>query len=79
MRFIPACAGNTSAPAEMIWYRAVHPRVRGEHLALIPPQLGVFGSSPRARGTLEKVFRSHLRDRFIPACAGNTLAHAWCR
>ena len=32
------------------------------------------GSSPRARGTPDALGRAQKVERFIPACAGNTLA-----
>ncbi len=71
-RFIPACAGNRTSRRPAISAHAVHPRVRGEqvavevvvqvHLRFIPACAGnrfvhafsvsgLFGSSPRARGT----------------------------
>ncbi len=72
MRFIPACAGNTAFD---LWKPApltVHPRVCGEHM---PPEVGMDlndGSSPRVRGTRGKAGNKKARNRFIPACAGNT-------
>ena len=71
-RFIPASAGNTS-PAPVVFNRPpVHPRERGEHIAVEPVGWGDYGSSPRARGTLTP--REHIcgEFRFIPASAGNT-------
>ena len=73
-RFIPACAGNTRYRAASPSPRSVHPRVRGEHrlsrlLAWFFP-----GSSPRARGTHDRVGEGEHQLRFIPACAGNTRA-----
>ncbi len=71
-RFIPAYAGNTPI-ADIIQYRrAVHPRVRGEHP---PPKIscaGIYGSSPRTRGTLYQAETKVADQRFIPAYAGNT-------
>jgi hypothetical protein len=55
----------------------VHPRMRGEHIELDPPGLGCSGSSPHARGTQSKLLLSHLDNRFIPACAGNTSSGGW--
>ena len=50
-RFIPACAGNSSAPSSPRNSPAVHPRVCGElvQTASGTPRSG--GSSPRVRGT----------------------------
>ena len=71
-RFIPACAGNTTAicPAELM--PTVHPRVCGEHNQgpLGKPRIG--GSSPRVRGTPHHSNGHPPHPRFIPACAGNT-------
>ena len=49
-----------------------HPRVCGEHHSARSPQLGQTGSSPRVRGTLERVPRRVAAGGIIPACAGNT-------
>ena len=51
-RFIPARAGNSSAPSTGLCSRTVHPRACGElHQAGSERHL-VIGSSPRVRGTL---------------------------
>ena len=73
LRFIPACAGNTS-PARLITSTpAVHPRMCGEH-DIVRHLCDVgYGSSPHVRGTRLGNWSSALRVRFIPACAGNTL------
>ena len=71
-RFIPAWAGNTGKCGRRGRDTAVHPRVGGEHYA---PTLGDRtwdGSSPRGRGTHGKGTNQDLRERFIPAWAGNT-------
>ena len=75
-RFIPACAGNATPPANTRLSPPVHPRVCGERD--IPPVSlgGGAGSSPRVRGTPEVLFDLGLRSRFIPACAGNAIAPA---
>ena len=72
-RFIPACAGNTASCSRSTRASAVHPRVRGEHADIT--QIGQIyrGSSPRARGTRVEGDAQGRQDRFIPACAGNTL------
>ncbi len=37
-----------------------------------------FGSSPRARGTVNFHLRRRKGDRFIPACAGNSMKNNGC-
>ena len=69
---IPAYAGNTpyrNIRASADWD---HPRVCGEH-----PKTGRgvwtgAGSSPRMRGTLERILFEDGEERIIPAYAGNT-------
>ena len=74
-RFIPACAGNTThLPWRQSAFETVHPRVRGEHTSRRTTSQTSPGSSPRARGTLAVQPRNGQRDRFIPACAGNTVS-----
>ncbi len=73
-RFIPACAGNTSNRSICSRFTTVHPRVRGEHLAVVGVRVLRNGSSPRARGTRGAGAGPPGRQRFIPACAGNTRA-----
>ncbi|EOW03673.1 hypothetical protein A1WO_04324 [Escherichia coli KTE102] len=52
IRFIPAGAGNTPAPALCPVRRSVYPRWRGEHISR-PGELSTrVGLSPLARGTL---------------------------
>ena len=72
VRFIPARAGNTSTAGELIDGEAVHPRSRGEHRANRALRAACTGSSPLARGTLVAAVPSTVRQRFIPARAGNT-------
>ena len=75
-RFIPACAGNTLAPDDARPHFAVHPRVCGEHTGSMIRVEYQFGSSPRVRGTPVPLSFRRVRDRFIPACAGNTASLA---
>ena len=71
-RFIPARAGNTSAPCSAPPAPPVHPRSRGEHKTDAARIAQDIGSSPLARGT--QLARVHVPAvaRFIPARAGNT-------
>ena len=71
-RFIPACAGNTSAQQEQHHSATVHPRLRGEHAYWRSITEDPGGSSPPARGTRRARHVRRRRRRFIPACAGNT-------
>ena len=73
-RFIPACAGNrfiTHLPSSV---RTVHPRVCGEQLVTAEQDLVFDGSSPRVRGTVDLLPCRSRDERFIPACAGNSIA-----
>ena len=72
IRFIPACAGNTTGFAHSAARTPVHPRMRGEHLVIHAAIALPCGSSPHARGTLPRLLALKARARFIPACAGNT-------
>ena len=72
LRFIPACAGNTSTGRRAHRPAAVHPRVRGEHSSNVGRVTVHAGSSPRARGTRRNDRGGLVLRRFIPACAGNT-------
>ncbi|GAN94038.1 hypothetical protein Gbth_043_042 [Gluconobacter thailandicus F149-1 = NBRC 100600] len=74
LRFIPACAGNTWYPAGGERTPPVHPRVCGEHMPIDPVTARLSGSSPRVRGTQQDRAVIVIACRFIPACAGNTLA-----
>ena len=73
-RFIPACAGNSVAVVANVVRRAVHPRVCGELIATPDALRQRTGSSPRVRGTRHVLGRVYAGSRFIPACAGNSLA-----
>ena len=72
LRFIPACAGNTTRSSRLPVCLPVHPRVCGEHSFAASIFSFVPGSSPRVRGTLSTLHPHHIGLRFIPACAGNT-------
>ncbi len=69
---IPACAGSTVTIAHPASATAAHPRVRGEHRAVLPECRGEEGSSPRARGALGGRASRRRAGGLIPACAGST-------
>ena len=71
-RFISARAGNTIPFPRRTGRKTVHPRAGGEHSPQAPPKASPFGSSPRGRGTLQRLRVGWSRIRFIPARAGNT-------
>ena len=71
-RFIPAGAGNTRSLQTSRMLNPVHPRGCGEHYPVAAGLVRKGGSSPRVRGTLAMVAVVGLRQRFIPAGAGNT-------
>ena len=50
----------------------VHPRSRGEHIQYVHVAPRNGGSSPLARGTHTLFARGGVKQRFIPARAGNT-------
>ena len=72
-RFIPACAGNSPTIGALPVKPTVHPRLRGELSFLSPVSDLIGGSSPLARGTQFRDETTFATDRFIPACAGNSL------
>ena len=73
-RFIPAGAGNRSPGRDSAPGFSVHPRWRGEQQGLQGGSGGDGGSSPLARGTDLRHRVSVIRQRFIPAGAGNRAA-----
>ena len=75
-RFIPACAGNSSPVQRSQTPTAVHPRVCGELPCRTRSRIVAGGSSPRVRGTRCRRAAARRAARFIPACAGNSLALA---
>ena len=70
--FIPAQAGNTAPIRRRVRRGTVHPRAGGEHRDVAHPHNRVYGSSPRRRGTPQRMEAVGLQLRFIPAQAGNT-------
>ena len=73
-RLIPARAGNTTPSNGTPPPGAAHPRSRGEHKATMLVAAAHTGSSPLARGTRGRDPRRQMRNRLIPARAGNTKA-----
>ena len=71
-RFIPACAGNSRVSAFPAPQLSVHPRVCGEQSIIQSSSWPRYGSSPRVRGTGGERGGGVVRERFIPACAGNS-------
>ena len=75
-RIIPACAGQTGTSNNWYWLRSDHPRVCGAN-GLPSMALGSsVGSSPRVRGKQLVGGDGAVRDRIIPACAGQTATTA---
>ena len=54
--------------------RSVHPRVCGEQAQWGDTIESDSGSSPRVRGTVHLQAQDRPSRRFIPACAGNSIA-----
>ncbi len=69
---IPACAGSTTLVRITSTRGRAHPRMRGEHFALIRPPAAVRGSSPHARGARLCRRKCAHHPGLIPACAGST-------
>ena len=72
LRFIPACAGNTTLRRTLSASPPVHPRLCGEHPLRVKGGIHCRGSSPPVRGTPCRAKETQAMFRFIPACAGNT-------
>ena len=73
IRFIPACAGNSIVEKSRAQRSPVHPRVCGEQPETVSHANVHDGSSPRVRGTGIAIPDGQEIDRFIPACAGNSV------
>ena len=69
---IPACAGSTQSAGDSPARARDHPRMRGEHKISRGALAPCKGSSPHARGALQRVFQAELHHGIIPACAGST-------
>ena len=72
-RFIPVGTGNTLYGFLGRTRITVHPRGHGEHLKTTMVSESNFGSSPWARGTLERAKLYYEWPRFIPVGTGNTV------
>ena len=73
-RFIPAPAGNAPETLPAWGFRSVHPRACGERGPTASASRKPGGSSPRLRGTRVSEVKQCLRQRFIPAPAGNAVS-----
>ncbi len=69
-RFIPAQAGDTSAPRARSASASVHPRAGGGHAATHRAGRVTGGSSPRRRGTHDEAVIEPSQARFIPRRRG---------
>ena len=78
-RIIPACAGNTLSILCALSNRSNHPRLRGEYIYLLQLSKYGVGSSPLARGILNRCVCKSYISRIIPACAGNTKSDKYCQ
>ena len=70
---IPAYAGSTVEPSEMLTAQKDHPRIRGEHVHIEAPRCPQMGSSPHTRGAQEYTVTRSRKARIIPAYAGSTV------
>jgi len=73
-RFIPARAGNRGSGLSWLSPVSVHPRPCGEQIGAFVGKIRTGGSSPPVRGTGLAVLVQMLRNRFIPARAGNRVS-----
>ncbi len=69
---LPQYYGGSSARVRARYRLLVHPRACGKCIAQ-QVGYGMYGSSPRVRGTLGDLAHHPLFVRFIPARAGNAL------
>ena len=72
-RITPACAGKRSARSAACLAGKDHPRVCGEKLHSLSPQLCVHGSPPRVRGKVDAATLTLKARGITPACAGKRL------
>ena len=69
-RFIPAPAGNTTWCSGLHGVVAVHPRACGEHIVAMLSGSSSAGSSPRLRGTLQRMEKAVRRTPVHPRACG---------
>ena len=69
----PACAGKRSARSAACLAGKDHPRMCGEKLHSLSPQLCVHGSPPRVRGKVDAATLTLKARGITPACAGKRL------
>ena len=72
-RSIPACAGEPGSAKEEHAQDQVYPRVCGGTDSVRKSGFKIPGLSPRVRGNPQPAQRESVRDRSIPACAGEPL------
>ena len=72
---IPAYAGSTEHPHGCLREVRDHPRVCGEHAAIVLASLPSSGSSPRMRGAPQPQYQLPWSAGIIPAYAGSTTRH----
>ena len=70
--YIPACAGETEQMLTLADTATVHPRVCGGNVYLTQYSTLPKGTSPRVRGKRTGRGEKSSRQRYIPACAGET-------
>ena len=67
---IPACAGEPAKRRIQRRRDGVYPRVCGGTPMAITTMMALMGLSPRVRGNHRRAAGELLKDRSIPACAG---------
>ena len=77
-RIIPAYAGSTGRSSCRRARPGDHPRIRGEHSALLQSVAGYQGSSPHTRGARCRARAGRGPGGIIPAYAGSTLPRRIC-
>ena len=69
---IPACAGSTTIHRFASDSSRDHPRMCGEHAAVVGAKQASRGSSPHVRGARCRGLPDGVKPGIIPACAGST-------
>ena len=68
----PACAGITTATTARSTVAWAHPRMRGDHVDIVPTASITGGPPPHARGSPRRQLQGVRLTRPTPACAGIT-------